>query len=91
MNRPASRFAWRYVEHIANDVAGRSVPVCLNTTAVIAYLTPTERVAPLVARFLDDPRIGIVLLAITRAEAVTRSAMQRTRDASPRSTTPSLT
>jgi PIN domain nuclease of toxin-antitoxin system len=75
-DQPSTGARW-YVERLAGEALAGAQPVCLDSTAVIGYVTTTERVAPLVARFIEDPDILVVISTITLAEVVTRPAMRR--------------
>lgn len=71
--------ALSYVDHLAAEAQAASRPICLDTTAVIAYLTSAQPVAPLIERLIEDPGLPIVVSTITLAEAVGRPAMRGDR------------
>jgi PIN domain nuclease of toxin-antitoxin system len=79
MRSVASAGARGFVESLVQNSVADHRPICLDSSAVIAYVTNAEPVAQLVARIIDDPIVLVVLSTVTLIEAVTRPAMQANR------------
>lgn len=64
------------IDRIAGEALARRRPVCLDSSALIAYLGGPSRVRELAARLIEQPGLVLVISTITVAEAVTRPATQ---------------
>lgn len=78
--------ARRRVDRIIGQAIAAGRPICLDSSALIAYLTDEQPAAALVEAFLTQPDLAIVLSTVSLAEALTRRAragdlraMQETR------------